>query len=85
MATIDVSCIKDLTGIVQAMQAGGTGVLSFVGTQAVLTTVADDETVVVVFKDGVATPVTPLEGTTEVLATSAMTFIDGILTAVTPA
>ncbi len=84
MAT-NVPCIKDLTGVTQAMEEGKTGILSFVGRQATLTMVDDAETVVVVFKDGVATPVTPLEGTTEVLATSATTFTDGILTAVTPA
>ena len=84
MAT-NVSCIKDLTGVTQAMEEGKTGVLSFVGRQATLTMVEDDETVVLVSVDGVMTAVTPLEGTTEVLATSAMTFTHGILTAVTPA
>ena len=60
MASKNVNCTKDLTGVSQAMEEGKTGILSFVWRQSVLTIVADDETAVISFVNGVATIVTPI-------------------------
>ena len=86
MASKNVNCTKDLTGVSQAMEEGKTGILSFVGRQAVLTIVADDETAVISFVNGVATIVTPIpDGDYVVAAGDTISHESGIITAITPA
>lgn len=85
MATRKVGCIKDLSGVTQAMgSSGDTGVLSFVGQQAYITTVASDANAVITLVDGVATAVTPIaDDTHDVGSGATVTTVNGVITAKT--